>query len=155
MRTNAGFTTIEMIIIVIIVGVMVSIGFPRLRDGLDKQNRRDMRTTLVSWVATARGSAVARGCRSSVHFISGPSSKVWVTSCRTTPVGSTARDTLVVPVLTVDRWGYRLQSGKDSINFDARGLRMQLTATTIKIRTPGDVDKDSVVVNAVGKVVYP
>jgi Tfp pilus assembly protein FimT len=129
-------------------------GYPRLRDGMDKQNRRAMRGTLISYVALARGVAVSRGCRSSVHFVSGPGSKVWVTTCRTTP-GSTARDTLAGPDLTVDVWNHRLQSGKDSINFDSRGLRMELVMTTVKIRTPGDADRDSIVVNPVGKVVFP
>jgi prepilin-type N-terminal cleavage/methylation domain-containing protein len=155
MRDAKGFTTIELIIVVIMIGVIASIGLPRLRDGLEKQNRRSMRGALVTFVSLARNSAVARGCRSSVHFLSGGNSKVWVTTCRTSPPGSTARDTIAGPELTEERWGHRLQSGRDSINFDARGLRMNLVATTIKIRTKGDADRDSVVVNAVGKVVYP
>ncbi len=35
-----GFSMIEMIIVVILIGVIASIGFPRLRDGLEKQWRR-------------------------------------------------------------------------------------------------------------------
>lgn len=155
MRNNAGFTAMEMVIILIIIGVMAAIGFPRLKDGIEKQKRRDMRRALVTYVALARGSAVSRGCRSSVHFISGGGSRVWVTTCRTTPPGTTARDTIAGVDVTEDVWGYRLQSGRDSINFDGRGLRTTLATTTIKIRTPADLDKDSVVVNAVGKVIYP
>jgi Tfp pilus assembly protein FimT len=154
MRTK-GFTTIEMIIIVIIIGVITAVAFPRLKDGMDKQNRRSMRAALVSYVAMARGSAVSRGCRASVHFVSGPNSKVWVTACRTSPVGTTARDTLAGPEYTEDRWNHRLQSGKDSITFDARGLRMTMVRTLIRIRTKGDADRDSVVVNELGRVVYP
>lgn len=155
MRGIRGFTTIEMAIVVILIGVIASITIPRLRDGLEKQSLRSFRGSVASYVALARNAAMARSCRSSVHFISGPNSKIWVTTCRTNPLGSTARDTIAGPYLTEERWGHRLQSGRDSIEFTARGLRMNLVPTTIKLRTKGDVDRDSVVVNQTGKVVYP
>ena len=154
MRRN-GFTTIEMIIVVVIIGVITTIAFPRLKDGLDRENRRSMRAALATYVALARGAAVARSCRSNVHLVSGANSRVWVTTCRTSPPGSTARDTIAGPEFTENRWNHRFQSGKDSITFDSRGLRMTMVRTTITIRTKGDVVRDSVVVNEVGKVVYP
>ncbi|MGH7672330.1 MAG: pilus assembly FimT family protein [Gemmatimonadales bacterium] len=153
---RSGFTTIEMIIVVVIIGVLATVGFPRIQDALEKQSRRSMRAALVSYVAMARGSAVARGCRASVHFISGPNSRVWVTACSTKAgAAATARDTLVAPVWTEDRWGHRLQSGRDSVSFSARGLRQNLLHTTILIRTKGDLTRDSVAVNELGRVVYP
>ena len=153
---NKGFTTIEMVIIVIIIGVVASIGIPRLKDSLEKQNRRSMRAALVTYIALARNTAVARACRSSVHFVSGPNSRVWVTSCSVKQgAPATARDTLAGPEFTEDRWGHRLFSGRDSVNFDARGLRTALVMTQIRIRTKGDQERDSVVINPVGKVIYP
>ncbi|HXF94506.1 MAG TPA: GspH/FimT family protein [Gemmatimonadales bacterium] len=155
--SNRGFSAIEMVIVVVLIGIIATIGFPRLKDALEKQNRRDMRAALVSYLALARNSAVARGCRSAVHFVSGPNSRVWVTACSTRPgAAPTARDTLAGPVWTEAQWNHRFYAiGRDSINYDARGLRQQLVATTIKIRTKGEVERDSVVVNPVGKVIYP
>lgn len=153
---NKGFSTIEMVIVVVVMGLIAMMGFPRIRDAVEQQKRRSIRAALVSYMALARNSAVARGCRSAVHFISGPNSKVWVTTCSTLPTALPgARDTLAGPEWTEERWGYRLQSGRDSVNFDARGLRPNLVYTTIKIRTKADQDRDSVVVNGVGKVIYP
>jgi Tfp pilus assembly protein FimT len=155
MRNN-GFTTTELIYVVIIIGVVVSLGVPRIRDTLEKQNRRSMRAALVTYVAVARNTAVARGCRSSVHFISGPNSRVWVTACSVKQgAAPTARDTLVGPEWTEANWNHRFLAGRDSINFDARGLRQNLVRTKITIRNKQDQDRDSVVVNQVGKVVYP
>ena len=57
-----GFTTIEMIIVVILIGVIAAIGFPRLRDGLEKQNVRSAKALIATMVATARGAAIQRGC---------------------------------------------------------------------------------------------
>ena len=151
-----GFTTIEMLMVVVIIGVIATLGFPRIRDALDKQSRRSMRAGIVTLVATARGTAVARGCVSTVHFVSGPNSRVWATSCNTQPgAAATARDTLAGPYFTEERWGHRFQSGKDEINFTPRGMRQTLVRTVILIRTKGDVTRDSVVVNELGKVVYP
>jgi Tfp pilus assembly protein FimT len=148
----SGFTTIEMIIVVIIVGAIAVMGFPRLRDAVDKQNFRSARLAVVSYVSTARGAAVARGCRSNVHFVSGPNSRMWVTSCRF-PVGTPGSDTLAGPEWTEQRWNARLYALKDSITFDPRGLRLTLVRTTIKLRNKADQDRDSVVVNEIGKVV--
>lgn len=150
---RSGFTTIEMIIVVIIIGIIATLGFPRMREALDKQNRRSMRAALVSYVVMARSAAVGRGCRGSVHFVSGPNSRVWVTACNTQ--NPAARDTLAGPKWTEDEWGYRFQSGRDSINYEPRGLRTNFVRTVIKIRTKQDQDRDSVVVNEVGKVIYP
>ena len=36
---RSGFTTIEMIMVVVIMGVIATIGFPRIRDALEKQSR--------------------------------------------------------------------------------------------------------------------
>ena len=153
---RSGFTTIEMIMVVVIIGVIATIGFPRIRDAVEKQNLRSMRGAIVSLIVTARGAAVARGCTGTVHFVSGPNSRTWVTACSTQPGAlATARDTLAGPYFTEDRWNHRFQSGKDEINYTARGLRQNLVRTVILIRTKGDVTRDSVVINELGKVVFP
>lgn len=154
---NRGFTTIEMVLVVVLIGIIATIGLPRLRNMIDKQNRRTMRTAIVNYVATTRNSAVARGCRSSLHFVSGGDSRMWVTSCEadTLATQGAGRDTLIGPVWTIPEWGYKLTSGRDSLTYDSRGLRIDFERTLIVLRTKGDVPKDSVVVNQVGKVVYP
>lgn len=151
-----GFTTVEIIIVVVLIGIIATIGIPRIKNSVELQDRRAMRGALVGYMATARSAAVARGCRASVHFVSGANSRVWVTACSTragAPV--TQRDTLAGPTFTEEQWGHRFQAGRDSIDFDFRGLRQTLVRTAILIRTKGDVTKDSVVVNPVGTVVYP
>ncbi|HUF82542.1 MAG TPA: hypothetical protein VMN03_15505 [Burkholderiales bacterium] len=151
-----GFTTVEIIIVVVLIGIIATIGIPRIKNSVELQDRRAMRGALVGYMATARSAAVARGCRASVHFVSGANSRVWVTACSTlagAPV--TQRDTLAGPTFTEERWGHRFQAARDSVNYDFRGLRQTLTRTVILIRTKGDVTRDSVVVNSVGTVVYP
>lgn len=153
---RSGFTTIEMIMVVVIMGVIAALGFPRIRDALQNQSRRSMRAGIVTLVATARSAAVARGCEGTVHFVSGANSRLWVTACKTQPGAPVAaRDTLAGPYWTEARWDHRFQSGKDEIRYTPRGLRQSFVRTVILIRTKGDVTRDSVVVNELGKVVYP
>lgn len=151
MRHN-GFSTIEMLIVVVIIGIIATIGYPRIRDSIAKADRRAARSAVRTYLVTARSAAVARGCRSSFHFTQGPNSRMWVTSCTVTGAG---RDTLAGPDQLEDRWGVRLLSGKDSITYDGRGVRVTFVETTIKIRDKQDNDRDSVVVNQLGKVIYP
>ena len=148
---RSGFTTIEMVIVVLIIGVIATLGFPRLRDSVQKQNYRSAKAALATYVAIARGTAVARGCRTALHFVSGLSSRVWVTSCKIN--SNVGRDTIGSVEFLGDRFNLRLQAGKDSIQFDSRGIRLSFERTVIKIRTKADQDRDSVVINQLGKVV--
>src|SRR5207253_420310 len=66
-----GFTTIEMIIVVVMIGIIAVIGFPKIRRALDSTNVRSTRVFVGTAVATARAAAVQRGCRAVGHFSSG------------------------------------------------------------------------------------
>src|SRR5205823_7295041 len=67
---RVGFTTIELIIVVVMIGIIAVIGFPKIRRALDTTNVRSTRVYLGTAVATARAAAVQRGCRAAVHFSS-------------------------------------------------------------------------------------
>ena len=79
--TRSGFTTIEMVIVMILVGIIAMIGFPKIRTALDKTNVRSARVSISSFAAEARAAAAQRGCRAVVHFIAGATSRAWVTAC--------------------------------------------------------------------------
>src|SRR5437870_1983337 len=53
-----GFTLIEMIIVVVMIGVIAVIGFPKIRRALDQTNVRSTRVFLSTAVATARAAAL-------------------------------------------------------------------------------------------------
>src|SRR5213083_329396 len=77
-----GFTTIEMIIVVAIIGIITLIGFPKIRQTLDKTNLRSALDAVGTLAGTARAAAIQRGCRSVLHFTT---NTVWLTTaCPTT-----------------------------------------------------------------------
>src|SRR2546422_6672406 len=91
---RSGFTTIEMIIVVLIIGVIAAIGFPKIRGTLDKTNVRSARVYLSTQLVTARATAVQRGCYAVVHFTSGASGAIWVTACPRRMPGAGTVDTI-------------------------------------------------------------
>ena len=142
-----GFSTVEMIIVVILIGVIASIGYPRLRKGLEKQNIRSAKAAIATMVATARGAAIQRGCRSTLNF---GSDSVWVTACGL--VGNPPA--AVQQVGTGKRVGsmYRvtLNATNATIQYDPRGMSTGFNPTTVRVIGP--TYQDSVVINELGKV---
>src|SRR5436309_534898 len=77
-----GFSLIEMMFVFVLAGVIMAIGFPRLRNGLEKQNIRSSKALLATLAATARGTAVQRGCSATLNMTV---DSVWVTACGVNP----------------------------------------------------------------------
>lgn len=142
-----GFSTIEMIIVVILIGIIATIGFPRLRRGLEKQNIRSAKAAVVTMVATARGVAIQRGCTATLNL---SADSVWVTACGIT--GNPPPASVLVGTSKQIGGSNRvtLSSTQATINYDPRGIRVRFQPTTIRIIGP--TYQDSVVINEVGKV---
>src|SRR5207245_10516574 len=65
---RSGFTTIEMVIVVVLIGIIAMIGFPKISKTLDKTNVRSARDAVGTLAGTARAAAIQRGCRRVLHF---------------------------------------------------------------------------------------
>src|SRR2546430_14002130 len=81
MRTR-GFTFIEVLIVMVLIGIIAALGIPRIRDAIQKNNVRGARAALGTLVAKARGAAVQRGCKSAIHFTAGAAGGGGVTACK-------------------------------------------------------------------------
>ena len=148
--TRSGFSMIEMAIVLALIGIIALIGFPKIRQTLDKTNVRSARTAVSTMVATARQAAIQRGCVGVVHFAS-TNGTVWVTTSCPTKV-----DTVSGVQQLGTRFGVGLVPTRDSLRYDPRGLSMDnLGNSNTVIRLTGTVSTaiDSVIVNPMGKVV--
>src|SRR5207248_3255905 len=96
---RSGFTTIEMVIVVVLIGLIAAIGFPKIRQSLDKANVRSARAAVGTLAATARAAAIQRGCPGVIHFLA-TNATVWVTTNWPTGVDT---------VLGVEEGGCRLK----------------------------------------------
>jgi prepilin-type N-terminal cleavage/methylation domain-containing protein len=150
---RSGFTTIEMLIVVAMIGVLAAIGFPQMRRALEKTNVRSARVFLGTAAATARASAVQRGCRAVVHFSSAASGTVWVTACPRRNPGAGTVDTVGGVEQLGSRYNVTLTPTRDSVQYDPRGLSMDNVSTTVRIQGKVPAHKDSLFINTLGRVV--
>lgn len=150
---RSGFTTIEMAIVLVLIGIIAMIGFPKIRTALDKTNVRSARVSISSFVAEARAAAAARGCHAVIHFVAGATSRAWVTACPRQQPGAGVVDTVAMIDDVDARFNVGMTFTRDSVQYDPRGLSMD-NATTI-VRFTGNIaaNTDSVVINTLGRVV--
>jgi prepilin-type N-terminal cleavage/methylation domain-containing protein len=140
-----GFSTIEMIIVMILIGLIAAIGFPRLRQGLEKQNIRSSKALIATLAATARGTAIQRGCSATLN-LSGDS--VWVSACGINPPAASVQ--VGTKKLVGREFNVTLSSSQASVIYDPRGIAVVFQPTTIRVIGPNY--RDSVVINELGKV---
>lgn len=114
-----GFTLIETILAILILGIVVLIGFPRLSAGMTSANVRGARTALVNLLAKARTTATHAN-RITLVKIEGDNALVLMRP-RLLP-GAGNADTLGAVVRLGDTYGVTVTATIDSVRFDPRGL---------------------------------
>jgi prepilin-type N-terminal cleavage/methylation domain-containing protein len=149
--TKRGFTIIEMLIVLALFGLIGALAFPRLRDAFEKSNVRSARVAAGTLAAKARAAAVARGCRSALHFGPLDGGEVWVTVCKVnTTVGV---DTLGGVEHLASRFNVGFRYSRDSVTYAPSGVSFDNVVTTLWFSARTGSAADSVLINQVGKVV--
>lgn len=143
---NRGFTFIEILIVIIIMGILAAFGIPRLRNSLDKQNVRSAKALLATLVATARGASVSRGCPATLNLTA---DSAWVTACGVSPPAASVQ--VGTKKLIGDDFSVTLAPSASTVVYDPRGLATSSTAVTVQV--VGSTVTDSVIINQIGKVV--
>jgi prepilin-type N-terminal cleavage/methylation domain-containing protein len=146
---RSGVTVIELVIVVALIGIITLIGFPKIRQSLDRTNLRSARDAVGTLAATARSAAIQRGCRGVLHFTATPPT-VWVTTACPAKV-----DTVSGVQDLKTRFNVTLSASRDSVQYDPRGLSMDGFNSNTVVRLTGSVttNQDSVMINPIGKVV--
>src|SRR5262245_18657212 len=141
-----GFSLVELMFAFVLIGVIMAIGFPRLRYSLEKSNVRSSKALLATLAATARSTAVQRGCNATLNLTA---DSVWVTACGVNPPAAAVA--VGTKKLVGSEFNITLVPGAASIVYDPRGIRTTFQTTSIRI--VGAHYTDSVVINQVGKVI--
>lgn len=140
-----GFSTIEMIIVVVLIGIIATMGFPRLRRAVEKQNIRSAKALTATLVATARGVAIQRGCSATLNM---STDSIWVTACGVNPPAASVQ--VGTKKVVGSEFNVTLSPSAASVVYDPRGISTVFQRTVIRIVGPNY--RDSVVINEVGKV---
>jgi prepilin-type N-terminal cleavage/methylation domain-containing protein len=144
--SKRGYTLLEMLIVVVLLGVLMALAIPRLQSAFAGSSTRSARSALTTLVAKARAAAVARGCRAAVHFTSAANGSAWVTVCG--PDGGV--DTVGGVEQIGDRFHVAFTATRESVTFAPSGISFDNVSTTLWL-TAGS-RRDSVVINPIGKV---
>lgn len=144
--TRSGFTLVELMIVVSLMGIMTMFAYPKLRGSTSSLAVRSARQQAAEMLIIARAAAVQNG--SDARFIrSGNVLRVIVDSSGTF-VTLSARDLYTQHGVTVAVAG---TTPHDTVRFDARGQAIGLTSAET-IRFTNAAAKDSLCVSKLGKV---
>ncbi len=141
-----GFTLLELLVVVVIIGVGTGFALPSMKDTYYKESVRGARSVAITQVARARGAAVNRGCQAWLKVANGYGGRIWVTACDG-PDANNQIDTVGNVYFLSDQ--VQLTGSADSIPFDPTGLSSFGVTSSMKIHRP-DVTTLWVFVTPVG-----
>jgi prepilin-type N-terminal cleavage/methylation domain-containing protein len=145
-----GFSLVEMLIVVVILGIIVLLGFPRMRAGLVNNNVRAARTTFINMIAGARAAA-SQTNRSTWVKIEGNRAVVLARPRLDGLTGSTNADTIGPVQNLSSAYGVTLTATPaDSFRFNPGFTTLGATTTTFTISRSGH--SDIVTVDGLGRV---
>lgn len=147
MRRRDGFTLVETLIAVVILGLVVLIGIPKMSSAMVQSDLRSARTTMVNLVATARAASVQSNRLTWIKF-EGSTAHVLA---RPRIDGALGADTVGSVHDLADVYGVAVAQGVDSIRFDPRGFGVGSGATdTIMLSRGGH--SSAIMIDGLGRV---
>jgi prepilin-type N-terminal cleavage/methylation domain-containing protein len=137
-----GFSLIELLIVIVIMGTIATFAIPMVRRGMEQRRVSGARIAITTMNAKARAVAVQR---SRVVRLIFDSNEILLVS--THPVTG-AMDTIDERNLyTV--YGVTVASSRDTLLYDPRGIGLQNSATSVVVTRPGGF-ADTVSITALG-----
>ena len=145
-KRRSGFSLVELMIVVIVIGIMVSMALPALSRARSQAALSSATARFARTVGVARQAAILRGKRSHFRMTDGV---LWVT----VDTGATAADSLVIvapfPIDSTYGLSGVTPAGATSIEFDPRGVSTQSSQQVFRFTHPKGL-KDSLCVSKLG-----
>lgn len=143
-----GFTLIETLLVIAILGITALIGLPRMSAGMTSASVRGARTTLINLLARTR-IAATQSNRIAVLKIEGNNAVILLRPRLLPGVGNA--DTLGAVARLGDTHGVTVTATIDSVRFDPRGLATGFgTGTTFLVSRNGTTE--TIRIDALGRV---
>ncbi|HUE89452.1 MAG TPA: type II secretion system protein [Vicinamibacterales bacterium] len=143
MGIQRGFTMVELMIAVVVMGIIMAVGMPKLGAIRDQASVRSATQQIGAYVATTRAAAIRRGLRANFKT---RGDTMWVEIQQ-----PGAPEIIAPPIPLAETFNIQLSTISDSITFDARGFALGLAATQKFVVTRASAS-DSICVTRLGMV---
>ena len=147
MARRRGFTLIEMLIVLVVMGLTTLIALPRLNAAFAQSNVLSAKARLMSMYSTARATAVSNG-QTAILRVNGNQMYVYARPRRKLPIGANTIDTIVRPVNLSTSFGVTMNSGADSVRISPNGLGLD-SAVIVLTKSSS---RDTVIISRYGRV---
>ena len=149
MRPRSGFTLVEALVVVVLLGLMAIIAFPRMSAAMVKSDLRAARTTMINLVATARAASVQSN---RVTWIKRNGNSAYVAATpRVVPLAGSTADTLGA-IRNLGATYSVTMSGADSIQFDPRGFGSWTGGGSVSITLSRSSHSETITIDGLGRV---
>jgi prepilin-type N-terminal cleavage/methylation domain-containing protein len=138
-----GFTLIEILFVITLIGVILAVALPRLGEAVSKQRLRSSRDAVVTWHARARAVAIEQGGYSMLEFVA-------PNKLRLRSFQQGTGWTMVDSTNLQDRYGTTFTTTSTTLLFDPRGLGWSSAAT---VTLTNGTNSDQVGFGAFGRVI--
>jgi prepilin-type N-terminal cleavage/methylation domain-containing protein len=123
-----GFTLIEMLIVMVIIGIAGLIALPKLNSAFAQSNVISAKARLSALYSTARATAMGSN-QTAVLRVNG--NQVYVYASPRRKPGAGAVDTIVRPMNMSTAYGVTLSGGVDSVRISSTGLGLDSAAIVL------------------------
>jgi prepilin-type N-terminal cleavage/methylation domain-containing protein len=151
-KSRQGFTLIETLVTVVVLGLIALIGYPKLSATMNKSNLRSARAAMINLVTKARIASSQLGRRTWIKF---EGNKAYVIARpRKTPGGTGTVDT-IGPVLDFSQeYGATVThtGGVDSIQFSPTGVGSSPGNVTVDVWLARSGFRDSLRIDFLGRI---